>query len=107
MSDMAGACRTQRLLWPDLLDDDGTEEKPVRFMAADGASLELVRPGFARAQAASPGRPADDPRDLLTLSLSGYRHRLRSSRSWRTITAGGPRLGRPAPRRVPPLEHRV
>jgi transposase len=43
-------------------------------------SLDLVRLGCARAQAACTGRPADDPRDVLTLSIYGDRNRIRSSR---------------------------
>jgi transposase len=77
---IAGYCRTQRLLWPDLLDDYVTEEHPVRFMDAYGESLDRQRRGFARAQAAPTGRPAYEPRDLLKLDIYGYRNRLRSSR---------------------------
>jgi transposase len=43
-------------------------------------SLDLASLGFARAHAALTGRPADDPRDLLTLYIDGYRNRSRSSR---------------------------
>ena len=68
MSYIEGYCRTQRLLWPDLLDDDVTEEHPVRLIDASGDSLDLERLGCARAHAALTGRPADDPRDVLQLS---------------------------------------
>jgi transposase len=69
MSDIEGYCRTERLLLPDLLDDDVTEENPVRFIDASVESLDLERLGLARTQAALTGRPADDPRDLLKLYL--------------------------------------
>jgi transposase len=69
MSYIEGYCRTQRRLLPDLLDDYGTEENPVRFMDAYVENLDLERLGFARAQAALTGRPAYDPRDLLTLYI--------------------------------------
>jgi hypothetical protein len=57
------------LLLPDLLDDDVTEENPVRFIDAGGKSLDPERPGFARAHAALTGKPGGDPRDLLTLDF--------------------------------------
>jgi transposase len=75
-----GYCRTQRLFWPDLLDDSVTEEKPVRFMDAYGERLDRMSLGVAQAQAAFTGRPADDPWDWLTLSVDGYLNRIRSSR---------------------------
>jgi transposase len=80
MRDIEGHCRPQRLLLPDLRDDSGTADHPVRFMEASVERLDLVRLGFARAQAAFTGRPADDPRDVLKLYISGYLNRLRSSR---------------------------
>ena len=75
-----GHCRTQQLLLPDLLDDYVTEENLVRVVDAYVESLDLVRLGFARAQAALTGRPAYDPRDVLTLYIYGYLNRIRSSR---------------------------
>jgi transposase len=80
MSDIEGYCRTQRLLLPDLLDDDVTEEHPVRFIDAYVDSLALERLGFTRAQAALTGRPAYDPRELLKLYIDGDLNRIRSSR---------------------------
>jgi transposase len=76
---MEGYCRTQRLLLPDLLDDDVTAEHPVRFMEASVERLDLVSLGCVRAQAAFTDRPAYDPRDVRTLDLYGDRNRLRSS----------------------------
>jgi transposase len=80
MRDIEGHCRTQRLLWPDLLDDYVTEDNPVRFIDASVESLDLASLGFARAQAAFTGRPAYDPRDVLKLSIYGDLNRIRSSR---------------------------
>jgi transposase len=80
MSSIAGHCRTQRLLLPDLLDDDVTDATPVRFMDAYVERLDLASLGVARAQAALTGRPADAPRDLLQLDLSGDLNRLRARR---------------------------
>jgi transposase len=80
MSYIAGYCRTQQLLLPDLLDDYVTEEHPVRFIDAYVESLDLEHLGFARAQAAVTGRPAYDPRDVLKLYIYGYLNRIRSSR---------------------------
>jgi transposase len=74
-----GHCRTPRLLLPDLLDDDVTDENPVRFIDAYVESLDLMSLGFARVQAACTGRPAYDPRDLLKLYIYGYLNRIRSS----------------------------
>jgi transposase len=42
--------------------------------------LAMAELGFERAEAADPGRPGYDPRDLLKLYLYGYLHQLRS---WR------------------------
>jgi transposase len=81
MSDIEGYCRPQRLLWPDLLDDDVTAEHPVRVIDASGERLDLERLGFARAQAALTGRPAYAPRDVLRLYSYGDLNRIRSSRS--------------------------
>jgi transposase len=77
---LEGHGRTPQLLWPDVLDDDVTAEHPVRCIEADVESLDLERLGVARAQAALTGRPAYDPRDLLTLYISGDLNRIRSGR---------------------------
>jgi hypothetical protein len=52
MSDVEGHCRTTRLLLPDLLDDDVTEEKPAHFSDVYVESLDRASRGFARAQTA-------------------------------------------------------
>jgi transposase len=52
----------------------------VRFIDAFVATLDLHRLGFEKAVAATTGRPPYHPGDLLRLYLSGYLHRLRSSR---------------------------
>jgi transposase len=71
MSEIEGDCRTQRLLLPDLLDDDVTEENPVRFIDVYVERLDLERLGFARTQAALTGRPAYEPRDVRKLYIYG------------------------------------
>jgi transposase len=80
MCDIEGYGRTQRLLLPDLLDDDVTEAHPIRFRDVSVERLDLVSLGFVRAHAAFTGRPAYDPRDVLTLYIYGDLNRIRSSR---------------------------
>jgi transposase len=77
---IAGHYRTQRRLLPDFIDDDVTEENPVRCIEAYVERLDLERLGVARAQPALTGRPAYNPRDLFKLYISGYLNRIRSSR---------------------------
>ena len=77
---MEGHGRTPWLLLPDVLDDDVTAENPVCCIDAYAESLDLASLGFARAQAALTGRPADDPRELRKLYIYGYRNRIRASR---------------------------
>jgi transposase len=52
----------------------------VRFIDAFVDQRDLQALGFERAVAASEGRPAYHPADLLKLSLYGYRNRVRASR---------------------------
>lgn len=56
-----GTHRSERLLFPEALDDYITPENPVRFIDAFIASLDLVELGFTHAEPASTGRPAYDP----------------------------------------------
>ena len=80
MGHIEGASRDQRLLFPDVLDDYIAEDNPVRFIEAFVDSLDLDTLGFQRVQPAATGRPSSHPGDLLTLSIYGSLHRLRSSR---------------------------
>jgi transposase len=80
MGHIEGASRDQRLLFPDVLDEDIAEENPVRFIEAFVDSLDLDPLGFQRVQPAATGRPSYHPGDLLKLYIYGYLHRIRSSR---------------------------
>jgi len=80
MGHIEGAARDQRLLLPDVLDDDMAEENPVRFLEAFGDSLDLDPLGLQRVQPAATGRPSSHPGDLLQLSIDGSLHRIRASR---------------------------
>ena len=80
MRDLEGHCRTQQLLVPEVIDDYGTAEHPVRFIDAYVEGLERESLGVARAQAALTGRPAYDPRDLRKRSIDGDLKRISSSR---------------------------
>lgn len=75
-----GANRHEELRFPERLDDDIAEEKPVRFIDAFVDHLNLPTLGFQRATPAATGRPAYDPADLLKLYIYGDLDRLRSSR---------------------------
>jgi transposase len=55
-------------------------DRPVRFLDAFVAQLDLAALGFQRAVPAETGRPGYDPGDLLRLYLYGYLYRVRSSR---------------------------
>lgn len=80
MAHLPGVDRTQAILLPDVLDDYVQPDNPVRFLDAFVAQLDLGTLGFQRAVPAETGRPGYDPGDLLRLYLSGYFHRIRSSR---------------------------
>jgi transposase len=73
MGSIDGTDRSAVLLFPAALYDYIYPEKPVRFIDAFVASLELVELDFTRAQPAQTGRPASDPADLLKLYLQGHR----------------------------------
>jgi hypothetical protein len=66
---ITGLDRHQVLLFPESIDDYVNAENPVRFLDAFVSSLDLHALGFARAHAASTGRPPFDPGDLLRLYL--------------------------------------
>jgi transposase len=77
---LCGLPREQKLLLPEAVEDYIAADSPVRFLDAFVGSLDLRALGFAKAVAASTGRPPYDPGDLLRLYIYGYLHRLRSSR---------------------------
>lgn len=62
------------------MDEYIAPDNPVRSIDAFVDQLSLRALGFQRVVAASEGRPASHPADLLKLSRYGYRNRVRSSR---------------------------
>ena len=80
MSHIEGADRSQVSLLPPCIDDYVAPDGLVRIVDAFVASLDLAELGFARAIAASTGRPGFDPADMLRLYIWGYLNQARSSR---------------------------
>jgi hypothetical protein len=75
-----GEQRTQRVLFPEQLEDWITEENPVRAVDAFVDEVDLTELGFAGAQPAATGRPAYHPATLLKVYIYGYLNRIQSSR---------------------------
>ena len=75
-----GVDRTQATLCPDRLDNFVDADHPVRVVDAFVEALALRELGFARATAASTGRPGYHPAVLLKLYIYGYLNRIASSR---------------------------
>jgi hypothetical protein len=61
MNHRAGLECSQRLLFPEALEDYVAAENPVRFLDAFVASLNLHALGFDKARCADTGRPPYDP----------------------------------------------
>ena len=80
MGFVSGDSREQATLFPVVLGDLMPEDHPVRVVDAFVAGLDLRELSFAKAEAASTGRPPYDPADLLKLYLYGYLNQVRSSR---------------------------
>ena len=80
MPHIQGASRDVVLLFPPSLDEYITDDNPVRFIDTFVDQLDLLELGFTRAVAASLGRPAYHPSDLLKRYVYGYLNRVRSSR---------------------------
>ena len=80
MPHLQGVSRDAVLLFPPTLDEYIAADNPVRFIDAFVDSLDLQALGFERVVAATEGRPAYQPGDLLKLCLYGYLNRARSSR---------------------------
>src|SRR3990172_8032963 len=80
MPHLQGVSRDAVLLFPPTLDEYITADNPARFVDAFVDSLDLQALGFQRELAATEGRPAYQPGDLLKLYLYGYLNCLRSSR---------------------------
>ncbi len=80
MPHLQGVSRDAVILFPPTLDEYITADNPVRFIDAFVDSLDLEVLGFQRVIAATEGRPAYEPADLLKLYLYGYLNGVRSSR---------------------------
>jgi transposase len=80
MPHLQGVSRDAVILFPPTLDEYIVADNPVRFIDAFIDSLNLQALGFERVVAATEGRPAYQPGDLLKLYLYGYLNRARSSR---------------------------
>jgi transposase len=77
---IAGADRTQSVLFPERLDDWVEEDNAVRVVDGFVDALDLAQLGFERAQPAETGRPAYHPATLLKIYVYGYLNRIQSSR---------------------------
>jgi transposase len=71
MPHLQGVSRDAVLLFPPTLDEYITADNPARFVDAFVDSLDLQALGFQRELAATEGRPAYQPGDLLKLYLYG------------------------------------
>ena len=68
------------LLLPESLDDDVTEDSPVRVVEVIADELDIGALGFEGVQPVVTGRSDHHPSTLLKIYLYGYLHRVRSSR---------------------------
>lgn len=75
-----GIHRSQRIMFPESLDEYIGDENPVRFIDAFVDGLDLRALGFERAVARETGRPPYHPGVLLKLYIYGYLNHFRSSR---------------------------
>jgi Transposase and inactivated derivatives len=81
-----GINRDQSVLFPEVVDDNISNENPVRFIDAYVNSLDLEILGFRHAKTAETGCPPYHPGDLLKLYIYGYLNRVRSSRQLEKAT---------------------
>src|SRR5918997_544571 len=75
-----GEDRRQTTLLPDCIEDDVSEENPVRVIEAFVAALDLAELGFGGVVPERTGRPGYHPATLLKLYVYGYLNRIQSSR---------------------------
>jgi transposase len=80
MAHIAGACRYQATLFPEVLDEVVAADHQVRVIDAFVETLDLDGLGFSRVEAEATGRPPYMPGDLLKLYVYGYMNQVRSSR---------------------------
>jgi transposase len=64
-----GIHRSQRIMFPESLDEYISDENPVRFIDAFVDGLDLLALGFERAVARETGRPPYHPGVLLKLYI--------------------------------------
>jgi transposase len=75
-----GEDRRQGTLLPDSLEDDVTEDNPVRVIDVFIDELDLGALGFSGVVPEATGRPAYHPATLVKIYLYGYLNRIQSSR---------------------------
>src|ERR1700719_3481482 len=75
-----GIDRSQRTLFPAMLDDYVAEDNPVRAVDAFVEGLELGKLGFGRVEPLEKGRPSYHAATLLKIYIYGYLNRVPSSR---------------------------
>ena len=75
-----GENRSQRVLFPDCIEDYVEDDAPVRLFDAFVDSLDMDELAFIRATPKETGTPGYDPRDLLKIYIYGYFYQVRSSR---------------------------
>ena len=75
-----GIDRSQRTLFPAVLDDYVAEDNPVRAVDAFVEGLDLGELGFGRVTSLEQGRPSYHPATLLKIYIYGYLNRVPSSR---------------------------
>jgi transposase len=82
MGSIHGQDRHQQVLFPVSLDDYIDAAHPIRFLAIFVHGLDLQALGFTHATPNQTGRPSSPPGARLKLYLSGYVHKIRSSRKF-------------------------
>src|ERR1700730_7238037 len=75
-----GIDRSQRTLFPAMLDDYVAEDNPVRAVDAFVEGLDLDKLGFGRVEPLEKGRPSYHAATLLKIYIYGYLNRVPSSR---------------------------
>ncbi len=74
-----GENRTQRILFPESLEDYIAEDNAVRVVDAFVDKLDLKKLGFGRAEPSATGRPGYHPAVMLKIYVYGYLNRIQSS----------------------------
>ena len=82
-----GIDRSQRTLFPAMLDDYVAEDNPVRAVDAFVEGLDLDKLGFGRVEPLEKGRPSYHAATLLKIYIYGYLNRVPSSRLFSACAA--------------------